>query len=126
VILADTSVWIDHLRAPSPTFIGLLRLRLIAIHPYATLEIALVSIARRDETLRAMDELLPMPIATVDDIRALAERRRLDGLGIGFDDTALIASCLLRAPSSLWTRDRRLQAAAEHCGVRCFSPATVP
>jgi len=40
VILADTSVWIDHLRAPSPTFIGLLRLRLIAIHPYVALEVA--------------------------------------------------------------------------------------
>ena len=122
MILADTSVWIDHLRSPSAAVAGLLRVRLIAMHPYVAAEIALGSIARRQERLRDIDELLPMPLATIDEVRRLTEDRRLEGRGVGFVDVALIASCLLRAPSQLWTRDRRLEAAARDCGVECYAP----
>lgn len=120
MILADTSIWIDHLRSPDAALLGLIRLRLVAMHPYVAAEIALGSIARRDETLRAIDELLPMPVATVGEVRALVERRRLHARGVGFVDASLVASCLLRVPSRLWTRDRRLETVARDCGVECY------
>ena len=92
------------------------------MHPYVAAEIALGSIARRAERLGDIDELLTMPLATVTEVRALTERCALHARGVGYVDVALIASCLLRATSSLWTRDRRLQTAARDCGVECYAP----
>ena len=47
----------------------------------------------------------------------LIEERRLFARGIGLVDASLLASCLLTLGTRLWTRDRRLHAAALELGV---------
>lgn len=56
-------------------------------------------------------------MASLAEIRALIEARKLFSRSIGFVDASLLASCLLAPGATLWTRDRRLAAAASDLGV---------
>jgi hypothetical protein len=47
----------------------------------------------------------------------LVERERLFGRGVGYVDAHLIAATRLTANTLLWTRDRRLHAAAAALGL---------
>ena len=64
-----------------------------------------------------LDGLASLPVAAPGEIRHLVEARRLHGRGIGYVDVALLAACLLSPGTRLWTRDRRLLAAAEALAV---------
>ena len=112
MILADTTIWVDHLRSSDEDLSTKLSNGDIATHPLVIAEIALGSLAQRAEVLRLLDNLPSVPVATVDEIRALVEHRPLFSRGIGFVDAALIASCLLAPGTRLWTRDVRLASVA--------------
>lgn len=116
MILLDASVWIDHLRRSESRLIELLSDEQILIHPFVTAEVALGSIARRDAVIEVLESLPQAPVATHEEAMELIERRRFHGLGIGYVDIHLLASARL-AGAGLWTRDRRLRAAAEQLGV---------
>jgi len=47
----------------------------------------------------------------------LVSRHRLFGTGIGYIDAYLLAATRLTAGAALWTRDKRLLAAAERLGL---------
>ena len=47
MILADTSVWIDHLRAADPALVDALGERRVASHPFVIGELALGSLRQR-------------------------------------------------------------------------------
>jgi len=65
-----------------------------------------------------MLELLPRAlVASDDDVLRFIERERLFGLGIGYVDAHLLASAKLSADTAIWTRDRRMAAAAARLGV---------
>ena len=118
MILADTSVWIDHLRKGDEQLAGLLEAGLIVCHPFVVAEIALGSLRARAEMLGLLDGVAALPVAEPQEIRALIERRGLFGRGIGFVDASLVAACLLAPGTQLWTRDRRLDAVAANLGLR--------
>lgn len=122
MILADTSVWVDHLRAGDEGLSALLKAGRVVCHPFVVAEVALGSLRDRTTVLGLLDGLPPLPVVAPSEVRALIEARRLYGRGIGFVDVSLLASCLLVPGTSLWTRDRRLEAAAASLGLR----ATVP
>ena len=124
MILADTSVWIDHLRRADPDMTKLLDANGIVIQVYVLGEIAMGSLARRDEVLRHLSRLPEVMAPKPHEVLALVNSRGLFGRGLGFIDAALLASCLLSRPARLWTRDRRLAAVARDCGVECYAPAT--
>jgi predicted nucleic acid-binding protein len=117
VILADTSIWIDHLRAGNAALEALLVEGMIAGHPLVTAELALGSLRGRVQLLRLLDSLQQLPVARTREVRTLVETHRLHGRGIGYVDTALLASCLLAPGTRLWTGDRRLAAVADELGV---------
>ena len=96
--------------------VGLLSDERVLIHPFVTAEVALGSIARRDAVIAVLDALPQAPVATHDEVMCLVEREHLHGLGIGYVDVHLLASTRL-AGAMLWTRDRRLNAAAERLGI---------
>jgi predicted nucleic acid-binding protein len=50
-------------------------------------------------------------------VMAFIERHGLHGKGIGYVDAHLLAAVALTAGSSLWTRDKRLLAAAQGLGL---------
>lgn len=117
MILADTSVWIDHLRLNDKELHRRLSQGQIVIHPCITAELALGSLKERTKTLVLLDLLPQVRVAQLNEIRTLIEARRLYGLGIGLTDAHLIASVLINPPTLLWTRDKQLRKVAEGLGI---------
>ncbi len=122
MILADTSVWVDHLRAGDPVLSAFLDAGRILGHPWVVAEIALGSLRSRETVLTLLDSLPQAPTASIDELRVVIEERALFGRGVGLVDVGLLAACLLAPGSRLWTRDKRLAAVAGELAL-AFDPA---
>ena len=122
MILADTSVWIDHLRSGSKDMRRHLDQGQIVIHPFIIAELALGSLKDRTKTLALLDLLPQIRVARLNELRLTIEARRLYNLGIGLTDAHLIASVLIDSPTLLWTRDKRLRQVAENLGIHASLP----
>ena len=103
MILADTSVWIDHLRSGNKDLRRHLNQRQIVIHPFVIAELALGSLKERTKTLALLDLLPQARLARLNELRLTIEARRLFSQGIGLTDAHLIASVLIDSPTLLWT-----------------------
>ena len=112
MILVDTSVWVDHLRAGNPRLATELDGGRVLAHPFVIGELACGTLRNRRDVLDLLSRLPSAPIATYAEALDFLERRVLMGRGIGFIDVHLLASAALGAPAKLWTRDRRLAAIA--------------
>ncbi len=131
MILADTSIWIDHfrsgnLRSGNKELRKHLNEGRIVIHPSIIAELALGllherTLQGRTTTLALLDLLPQVQVAQLSEVRRMIEARRLYSLGIGLTDAQLIASVFINPSTLLWTRDRRLRKAAEgleiHAGL---------
>jgi predicted nucleic acid-binding protein len=113
MILADTSVWVDHFRSDNRELRELLEQGQIVIHPFVIAELALGSLRERAKALALLDLLPQMQVAQVNEVRLAIEARRLYNLGIGLIEVHLIASVLINPSTLLWTRDKRLRKVAE-------------
>ena len=117
MILVDTSIWIDHLHKGDVVMQQLLDNDAVMMHPFVFGEIALGSLKDRAAVLGDLAAVPTAPVADDFEVMTLIEAKRLYGSGLGFVDAHLIASALLSSEGLLWTRDRRLQAAAEQLGI---------
>jgi predicted nucleic acid-binding protein len=117
MILADTSVWIDHFRAGDDELRKQLLSRNILMHPWIVAELALGSLPQRARTVAFLEQLPGIAIARLDEVRQMIEARRLYARGIGVIDAHLIASTFLRPSTRLWTRDKRLADIAKALGI---------
>jgi predicted nucleic acid-binding protein len=117
VILADTSIWLDHLRSGNKEMREHLEHGQIVIHPFITAELALGSLRDRVKMLALLDLLPQIRVAQLGEVRQMIEGRRLYRLGIGLIDAHLIASVFIDSFTLLWTKDRRLRKAAEAFGI---------
>ena len=122
MILADTSVWVDHLRSGNKELRQRLDQGEIVTHPFIVAELALGSLQDRAMTLALLDRLPQVRVALLSEVRAMIEARRLYCLGIGLIDAHLIASVFLNPPTLLWTKDRKLREVAETLGVNVVWP----
>jgi predicted nucleic acid-binding protein len=122
LILADSSVWIEHFRSSDKELHKRLSRGQIVIHPYIIAELALGSLKDRTKTLALLDLLPHVRVARLNEIRTLIEARHLYGLGIGLTDANLIASVLINPPTLLWTRDKPLRKVAEALGIHANLP----
>jgi len=112
LILVDTSVWVDHLRRGESRLIALLESAKVATHPFVVGEIACCSLANRQTVLALLQDLPMAAVADSDEVLAYIERHKLYGKGIGYVDVHLLAAVALTEDALLWTRDKRLRAAA--------------
>ncbi len=112
MILVDTSVWVDHLRAGEPRLARELDAGAVCIHPFVLGELACANLRNRREVLSLLGKLPPVPAATHAEALGFIESRTLMGRGIGYVDVHLLASAALSATARLWTRDKRLAAVA--------------
>jgi predicted nucleic acid-binding protein len=117
LILADTSIWIDHLRLGDEQLRKHLNDGIIAIHPFIIAELALGSLQERVKTLALLDRLPQVRVAQMNEVRLAIEARRLYNRGIGLVDAHLIASVFINPPTLLWTRDKQLRNVAEDLGI---------
>ena len=122
MILADTSIWIDHFRSRNKQLRKRLNEGQIVIHPAIIAELALGSLQERSQTLALLDLLPQVQVAQLIEVRRMIEARRLYSLGIGLTDAHLIASVFINPPTLLWTRDKRLRKAAEALGIHARLP----
>ena len=122
MILADTSVWIDHLRSRDPEMARRLSIGQILMHPFIVAEIALGSLHNRRKRLEDMDALLKVRVAQLHEVRHMIEAHTLYSKGIGLTDAHLIASCLLTPGTQLWTRDAALKKVAKALGILITLP----
>jgi predicted nucleic acid-binding protein len=122
LILADTSVWIDHFRSGNKELQKVLNQSQIVIHPWIVAELSLGSLRDRPKTLAMLDLLPQVRVAQMSELRLMIEGRRLYNLGIGLTDAHLIASVFLNPPTLLWTKDKRLRRVATALGIHAKFP----
>jgi predicted nucleic acid-binding protein len=122
MILADTSVWVDHFRSGDDELRKQLINQHIVMHPFIVVELALGSLPQRARTLSFLEQLPSLTVARLDEVRQLIEVRSLYSRGIGLIDTHLIASVFLNPSTVLWTRDKRLSDIAKALGIHANLP----
>jgi predicted nucleic acid-binding protein len=107
IVLADTSVWIDHWRRRSDRLAHLLETKRLVMHPCVLGEIALGRISNRGAVLADLALLDSPTVAENPEVFALIDRAPLWGRGIGWVDAHLLASARLDH-LRLWTLDQHL------------------
>lgn len=116
MLLADTSVWVEHLRRGEPRLAALLTAGEILCHPFVIGELACGNLGRRSEILGLLASLPSIGSASDDEVLHFIAKHQLQGKGLGLVDIHLLASCLL-ARRRLWTLDRRLASVAARLGI---------
>jgi predicted nucleic acid-binding protein len=127
VILVDTSIWVDHLRASDVVLDAMLADQVVLMHPFVLGELALGGLVHREDSLDSLGTLPRAPVAEVDEVLGMINRLGLAGTGIGYVDAHLLAGTMLarnrfNAAAGLWTRDRKLEAVARRAGVAVHQP----
>lgn len=107
MILVDTSVWIDHLRAGNRRLKALLDAAKVLTHPFVIGELACGSLRSRSEIMTLLKTLPEAQVAEHEEVLGFVEDERLSGQGIGWIDAHLLASVRLSGVP-LWTLDRQL------------------
>jgi predicted nucleic acid-binding protein len=113
VILADTSIWVDHLRRNNRTLAAQLESRNILTHPFVIGELALGNLSQPGAILASLLDLPRTPTVSDEEMLVFIRRAGLAGAGIGLVDAHLLAATKLAAGALLWTTDTKLNAVAE-------------
>ena len=112
MVLADTSIWIDHLRAENAGLAELLDSNEILMHPMVIGELACGNLANRRAILETLIELPAIRTVEYGEVLDFIEQHRLMGRGVDYVDVHLLAAVAMADSTLLWTRDRRLMDAA--------------
>ena len=67
-----------------------------------------------------MDDLNKLPramVASSEEVLQFISSRKLPGSGVGYVDAHLLAAAALMTETSVWTRDKRLLAAAQRLSL---------
>ena len=107
MILADTSIWIDHSHRRHDPLAGWLTEGLVLGHPFIQGELASGQMPRRAEVLALFNRLPAAPVVPHREMLQFVDRHRLMGQGLGWIDLHLLASALV-SHATLATRDGRL------------------
>ena len=118
MILADTSVWVDHFRKRDAALYQQLQRNNISIHPFIVAELVLGNVPDRQNAIAWLDRLPIVKVAQLNEVRRMIEAHSLFRRGIGFVDAHLIASTLITPQTLLWSRDKRLRDVAETLGLK--------
>lgn len=116
MVLADTSVWIDHFRRGNPRLAACLSDGLVLMHPFVSGELACGNLKDRASILCDLHALPRANPASDAEVLRLIEDRRLSGRGLAWIDAHLIASALL-SKAGFWTLDSKLAKAGAELGL---------
>lgn len=116
MILADTSIWIQHLRHGDAKLAERLINGLIVTHPFVKGELACGGLKNGEVFLAELNSLSSLAPLPDSDVLHLVGRAKLWGRGLGWVDVHLLAAALL-SHNRLWTLDKGLAEAARDLGV---------
>ncbi|MBB4276039.1 type II toxin-antitoxin system VapC family toxin [Rhizobium mongolense] len=125
MILADTSIWIDHFRHVDAELRRIIEDDRLLCHPTVIGELALGSLRDRGSVIDFLAAQRGAVVASHDEVMTMIDRHRIFSMGIGYTDAHLLASVLLDQRAALWTRDKRLQAVAEKAGASLYIPVNL-
>lgn len=126
MILADSSIWIDHFRHGDSELTKIIRDDRLLCHPFIVGKLALGSLRDRDAVLTFLAAQREAVVATHAEVMTVIDRYSIFSMGIGYTDAHLLTSTLLDRRSSLWTRGKRLTAAAKKVGAALYPSANIP
>jgi predicted nucleic acid-binding protein len=116
MVLADTSVWIDHFRCGNSDIESLLEDGLVMCHPFIIGELACGNLKNRSEIISLIQTLPCVMRAEHKEIMLFIENHRLMGKGLGYVDMNLLASAVLTGVP-LWTFDKKLNVESTRLGI---------
>ena len=116
MILVDTSVWIEHLRAGNDRLRTLLFDEQVLCHAFVVGELACGTLQKREEILTMLKALPEAHLLEHERVLSFLKARRIYGRGIGWVDAHLLASTLLTG-CALWTLDKPLRRVAADLSV---------
>lgn len=116
MLLADTSIWIEHFRGGNVGLAETLASSTILIHPFIVGELSCGNLHNRSQVFADLNALPRVTCASTDEVLRLVENRRLWGKGLGWIDCHLLASALI-ANCQLWTLDKALLKIAREIGI---------
>ncbi|WP_173514085.1 type II toxin-antitoxin system VapC family toxin [Sinorhizobium psoraleae] len=121
-MLADASIWIDHFRHADAELRRIIENDRLLCHPAVIGELALGSLRDHGSVIAFLTAQREAFVATHDEVMMMIDRRAIFSMGIGYTDAHLLASVLLDQRAALWTRDKRLRAAAEKTRASLHTP----
>lgn len=116
MVLADTSIWVSHLRGKTSDLSELLNMGIVVTHPYVIGELACGNLSERQEILGLMNELPVAVTAEHEEVLDFVETQGLMRKGLGWVDAHLLASALLSS-TPIWTEDKELAEAARSLNI---------
>ena len=116
MVLADTSVWIQHFRHGEPALASRLVKGLVLMHPFVSGELACGNLRNRTAVMSDLETLPPAGLASNAEVFRLLEDRQLWGRGLGWVDLHLLAAAML-SKCEFWTLDKRLAQAGKALGL---------
>jgi predicted nucleic acid-binding protein len=112
MILADTSVWVNHFRYANVQLSEAIGDGQILMHPFVIGEIACGNLKSRPKVLSDLQKMPAAITADDEEVLGFVEHHRLFAAGITWIDVHLLASARL-SNCRLWTLDAHLLAAAK-------------
>ena len=115
-VLIDTSVWVAHFKRKHEHLVALLEMNVVLVHPMVVGELACGTLPNpRKKTLGDLMLLQSVKVASLHEVLALIERKKLYGQGCDLVDMHLLASTLITPEAQLWTLDKPLLHLAQQC-----------
>ena len=116
MILADTSVWVNHFRSADSQLARMLVEEDVGLHPFVLGEIAAGNLRDRTRVLNYLSCLPQSAIAEEAEVHHLLQSERLWGTGLGWVDLHILAAVRLRG-WRLYSADRAMNRIAAQLGI---------
>ena len=116
MVLADTSVWVSHLRDGDSLLEKLLNSGVVACHPFIVGELACGNLKKRSKILSLLNALPFVKLATHEEVMKFIDLRHLMGKGLGYVDVHLLSSAML-SETTILTYDRKLKEIAAKLNI---------
>ena len=117
MIIADTSVWIEHLRKTDTQLVQLLDKSLVLTHPFIIGELACGNLHNRLQILTLLKNIPSAKEASHQEVLYFIEHNQLMGCGIGYIDAHLLTSTALTNDTKIWTYNKRLENLSNEIGL---------
>ena len=118
MVLIDSSVWVSFLQSGGePQLVQMLGLNEVLMHDMVLGEVAMGSKEQRNKALNLLLLLPAMQVAEHAEVLSLVDKHQLNRRGVGYVDLHLLTAAVLKPGTLLWTRDKRLIAAAQRLGI---------